>query len=303
MIWQVDHWWAHMLRGDFAGAWQISDAVLKARRGTSCRHLPRHEQYIWDGTPVDGRRVLVRCYHGLGDTIQFARYAPMLTAVARDVTFWAQPPLIPLLATIGGMGALVPLNDRVPECDYDVDVEIMELPHVFRTTLETIPADVPYLHVEALGTSEDRMRVGIFWRVGDWDDRRAIPTSLLPLLADVPGVHLYMVRRDREAAGDAAPVRELPYPDDVFHTARMMRSLDLVITADSMPAHLAGALGIPAWTLLHSEPDWRWMEGRDDSPWYPTMRLFRQRRSGDWDEVVERVARELRQVARINCAT
>jgi hypothetical protein len=298
-----------MRRGDFAAAWAISDDILRRRTGP-CWHLPRHEQWIWDGTSLAGRRVLVRCYHGLGDTIQFARYAPLLHAVARQVTFWAQPPLLPLLDTMRGIDALLPLHDGTPHADYDVDVEVMELPHVFRTTLETIPAHVPYLHAPAVAIPRrGKLLVGIFWRVGDWDDRRAIPYSLLPPVASIPGVELCMVARDAAGGGADAdrrgnpPVTVLPFADDVYGTARIMRDLDVVITADSMPAHLAGALAVPTWTLLHTEADWRWMTCRDDSPWYPTMRLFRQRRAGDWAEVIERVAEELRRVARLSCAT
>ena len=283
-----------MQRGDFRRAWELSDQVLASRTGP-CWHLPRHEQWIWDGRSLEGRRVLVRCYHGLGDTIQFARYAPLLRDVASHVTFWAQPALIPLLRSVDGMDVIIPLHDGVPECDYDADVEIMELAHVFRTTVETIPARVPYFHVPpVLLERRANLLVGVFWQTGDWDDRRVVPASLLPVLAAVPGVELCMVRRDRACAGDAAPVTELPHDDDVYGTARMMRDLDLVIAADSMPAHLAGALGVPTWTLLHTEPDWRWMIDRDDSPWYPTMRLFRQRQPGDWAEVMERVAARLR---------
>jgi len=263
-----------------------------------CWQLPRHEQYVWDGTPLDGGRVLVRCYHGLGDTIQFARYAPLIKAVARSVTFWVQPALIPLLRTVEGIDRLLPLHDGAPEGDYDVEVEVMELPHVFRTTLETIPARVPYIHVTPANLTQllpdTPMRVGLFWRSGEWDERRLIPISLASILAMVPGVQLCMASRDYRAAGAPDTVLEVPYPDDIVGVAQMMRAFDLVISADSMPAHLAGALGVPVWVLLHADPDWRWMDSRDDSPWYPTTRLFRQRTAGDWRGVVERVAQALR---------
>ena len=287
----VNAWWDCMCRGDFAAAWEISDAVLRARGDTPCWHLPRHEQSVWDGRPLAGARVLVRCYHGLGDTIQFARYAPRVRAVAREAIFWAQPSLLPLLETIPGIDRLLPLDDGAPPCEFDVDVEVMELAHVFRTTIETIPRKVPYMHVPALRiATASPMRVGVFWRVGEWDDRRAIPYAWLPRLAAIEGVELFMVARDYIDAGRPQFVRCVAYADDVVGTARIMRGLDLVITADSMPAHLAGALGVPTWTLLHAQPDWRWMRDRDDSPWYPSMRLFRQRRAGDWDDVVGRVA-------------
>src|SRR3712207_7208710 len=117
----------HMRRGEFEAAWALSDAVLRARAGVPCWHLPRHLQYVWDGTPLAGRRVLVRCYHGLGDTLQFVRFVPPLRAVAEEVTLWVQPTLLPLLATMHGIGPCAPLHDGVPDVPYDVDVEVMEL--------------------------------------------------------------------------------------------------------------------------------------------------------------------------------
>jgi hypothetical protein len=280
----MDRWMAHVRRGDFAAAWDISDAVLRERAGRPCCHLPRHQQYLWDGTPL----------HGLGDTIQFVRYAPLIKTIARSVTFWAQPALIPLLRATHGIDRLLPLHDGVPEGEYDIDLEIMELPHIFRSTLDTLPATVPYLHVPALDLDRAlpcaAMRVGLFWRTGEWDAQRAVPPSLASVLATVPGIQLCMVRRDYDAAGRPDYVVEIPYEEDIPGVARIMRGLDLVLSADSMPAHLAGALAVPVWVMLHSDPDWRWMEERDDSPWYPTMRLFRQQTAGEWRAVIERVA-------------
>lgn len=292
-------WMRHMRGGDWEAAWGVSDRVLASHAGEPCWHLPRHEQWVWDGTPLDGRRVLIRCYHGLGDTLQFIRYAPLVKQIAREVAVWAQPALIPLLRTVRGIDRLLPLHDGGVGIDYDVDVEVMELPHAFRSTLRTLPSDVPYLHADpAPLSSSARLAVGIVWKAGDWDERRNVPYPLLAPLARVPGVELHVLQR-----GSGLDEREegfgiLSGSDDPLQAARVMRALDLVVTVDSMPAHLAGALGVPVWTLLHAEPDWRWMLGRDDSPWYPTMRLFRQPRPGDWEAVIARVADELMQMAR-----
>jgi hypothetical protein len=122
------YWKVSMQRGAFEAAWGISDAVLRARAGVPCGHWPRHLQYIWDGTPLAGKRVLVRCYHGLGDTIQFIRYVPLIKEIAREVMVWAQPALLPLLRTLRGIDLLLPLHDGTPDVEYDVDVESMELP-------------------------------------------------------------------------------------------------------------------------------------------------------------------------------
>ncbi|HEX6748885.1 MAG TPA: glycosyltransferase family 9 protein [Longimicrobium sp.] len=291
-------WFRAVRRGDFAAAWRASDAVLRARVGVPCWHLPRHEQWVWDGTPLDGRRVLIRCYHGLGDTLQFIRYAPRVKAVAAEVTVWAQPALLPLLRTVSGIDRLLPLHDGVCEAEHDVDVEVMELPHVFRSTLADLPADVPYLHADPAPLAKDgRLAVGLVWRAGDWDDRRSIPLPLLAPLADVPGVALHLLQRGDALAEAPDGFGVVSGSDDVTECARVMRALDLVVTVDSMPAHLAGALGVPVWTLLHADCDWRWMDARDDSPWYPTMRLFRQERQGDWEPVVRQVAAHLRRLA------
>lgn len=287
-------WMTHMRRGDFAAAWRVSDAVLRGRGGESCAHLPRHEQWVWNGAPVDGKRVLVRCYHGLGDTLQFIRYAQPLREVAREVIVWAQPELLPLLSTARGIDRLLPLHDGAPDADFDVDVEVMELAHLFRSTRATLPADVPYLHADPAPLARDgRLAVGVVWRAGDWDERRSIPAALLAPLAELPGVTLHILQRGAGLADRPAHLGVLSGSDDVLETARVMKALDLVISVDSMPAHLAGALGVPVWTLLHADPDWRWMEARDDSPWYPTMRLIRQPRAGDWEAVIARVADEL----------
>jgi hypothetical protein len=284
-----------MRRGAFEEAWTISDAVLRARVGVPCWHWPRHQQYLWDGTPLADKRVLVRCYHGLGDTIQFIRYAPLIKDVAREVLVWAQPALLPLLRTMRGIDCLLPLHDGAPDVGYDVDVESMELPHICRTTLATIPAEIPYLHVApAALPRQERVAVGLVWAAGDWQHkRRSIPWPLLAPLATIPGVALYILQRGPALEQYQHGVGILSGTHDVVEEARLMRALDLVISVDTMPAHLAGALGVPVWTLLDAAADWRWMDEREDSPWYPTMRLFRQERPGAWEPVVARVMAEL----------
>jgi hypothetical protein len=294
----AERWAGHMRRGDFQAAWRLSDALVRDRRGMSCAHLPRHQQWVWDGTPVQGKRVLVRCYHGLGDTLQFIRYAPLLRAVAAGVVVWTQPALIPLLRTARGIDRLVPLHDGAPDAGYDVDVEVMELAHVFRTTRETIPGDVPYLHVRPARIDRDgRLAVGLVWQAGEWNELRSVPLPLLLPLASIPGISLHVLQRG-PALNDRPPGFGVNAgSSDVLAAARVMRALDLVVTVDSMPAHLAGALGVPTFTLLHAGCDWRWLQDAEDTPWYPTMRLFRQPRPGEWGPVIHRVAEELRRLA------
>jgi len=291
----TDPWFAAMLRGDFATAWCVSDSLLHTTRRQDHERVPRHEQNIWDGRPVAGKRVLVRCYHGLGDTIQFIRYAALLKCVAAEVIVWMQPSLIPLLRNVRGIDRVLPLHDGVPDVEYDVDVELNELPYVFRTTLETIPAEVPYVHVEpAVLPRNDKLKVGLIWRSGEWDERRSIPFKALLPLSEVRDVEWQLLQRDARLAGWNGEFGALTGGDNPLDDARIMRALDLVISVDTMTAHLAGALGQPVWTLLPFQPDWRWMRDRSDTPWYPTMRLFRQQREGDWSPIIQSLAIELR---------
>jgi Glycosyltransferase family 9 (heptosyltransferase) len=292
-------WMEHMRRGEFGRAWRISDSLLRHHLAAPCAadDVPRHQQVIWSGASLRDKRVLVRCYHGLGDTIQFIRYIPLLKTIAAQVTVWAQPALIPLLSTACGIDRMIPLHDGTPDCEYDADVEVMELPYVFRTTVETIPAGVPYFHVDPSKLDDRKMKVGLVWRGGDWDPGRNVPFDLIRRLAELQEVSFYMLQQDASALECHERFKTiLPPGADALTTARLMRALDLVVSVDSMPAHLAGALGVPTWTLLQKKADWRWMNDRSDSPWYPTMRLFRQRQAADWQPLIARVQTELRAV-------
>lgn len=293
----IDPWVEAMMRGDFAAAWRVSDSLLHTTRTQDHHVVPRHLQNIWDGRPVAGKRVLVRCYHGLGDTIQFIRYAPLLKQVAAEVIVWAQASLIPLLRTVKGIDQLLPLHDGTPDVEYDVDLELGELPYLFRTTLATVPAEVPYLHVApALLPHSKKLKVGLIWESGDWATDRSISFQTIQRLADVQGVEWHILQRDARNAGWDGKLGVISGGDNPLDDARIMRALDLVISVDTMTAHLAGALGRKTWTLLPFNADWRWMKDRNESPWYPTMRLFRQKRAGAWEEVIAKVAEELKKV-------
>ncbi len=288
-----------MLHGRFEAAWAESDRALRERAGVPQWELPRHLQGVWDGAPLDGRRVLVRCYHGLGDTLQFVRYAPLLRARAAEVTLWAQPALLPLLHGARGIDRLLPLHDGEPDLAYDADVEIMELPHVFRTTRRTVPGGVPYLRAPRARLARDGgLHVGIAWSCGGWNaETRTIPCPLLAPLAAIPGVTLHALQRGPALAEWPAAFGPVSGSDDVLTAAGVMRALDLVLSVDSFPAHLAGAQGVPVWTLLHADCDWRWMARGTRSPRYPTMRLFRQPAPGAWEPVIAAVAARLRRLA------
>lgn len=305
-------WQACMLLGDFAGAWAVSDTVLARAdpAGFNRRNLPFHRRAVWTGAPLAGRRVLVRCYHGLGDIIHFARYLPLVAGIARGLVVQAPDAVCALLAPLPGVEGVFPLGDEVALPPFDVDVELMELPHAFRTTLATLPAKVPYLTAEpervatqvARLEGNGRLRVGIAWAAGTWDGgHRSLPPDLLGMVLAAPGVDWVCLQRGPALAGAGGnlPFCDCgPRTDDVRDAAAMMRALDLVVSVDTMVAHLAGALAVPVWTLLPFEADWRWLLGRDDSPWYPSMRLFRQPAAGDWASVVATVAAALPNVTR-----
>jgi hypothetical protein len=291
---KVNGWIDAMRHGDFAAAWKISDELLLSRRDEEQWKLQRWQQSIWNGSDVAGRRVLVRCYHGLGDTIQFIRYAALLKTLAAEVIVWVQPSLIPLLRGVSGIDRLLPLHDGVPDVEYDVDVELGELPYVFRTTIESIPAEVPYIFVEpARLAANGRLRVGLIWESGDWNTQRSVPFAQVQRLSEIAGVEWHILQREPVRAGWDGKLGVISGGDNPLDDARIMRALDLVISVDTMTAHLAGALGQKTWTLLPFDPDWRWMLDRNDSPWYPTMRLFRQPEEGNWNGVIDEVGSAL----------
>ncbi len=279
-------WLAAMRAGDFTRAWQVNDAVL-ASRDSATRDDPRvpfHERWVWDGRPVDGARVLVRCYHGLGDTLQFWRYLRPLRARSRHVTVEVQPALIELLQDAPGPDALIPFDPARPSPSAECDIEIMELPHVLRLPPPAMRLPMRRLKAEAPHLEAPGPLVGVCWAAGGWDPARDIP---LPLLAPL-GRHASLVtlQRGQPSHGLLDPIDGSM---DVVRTAALIASLDLVVTVDTMIAHLAGLLGCPVWVMLQRDADWRWMAGRTDSPWYPTARLFRQARQGDWSSVAAEV--------------
>ncbi|HZW10471.1 MAG TPA: hypothetical protein VFF69_11260, partial [Phycisphaerales bacterium] len=225
----ADAWTLHMRRAEFEDAWRISDRVLRLRAGLDCSHWPRHEQFVWRGEPLAGSRVLLRCYHGLGDTIQFIRYAPLVSALAREVTVWAQPELLPLLSSARGIDRLLPLHDGAPQCEYEAEAELSELPHIFRTTARTIPADVPYLRVAPRTPAQDgSVHVGVVWGAGGWDERRSIPFPEVERLSEIRGVTLHVLQRGPRLGERPDRWGLLSGSDDVLEAARVIRGLDLV---------------------------------------------------------------------------
>jgi hypothetical protein len=288
-----------MLRGDFATAWRVCDAILaeRVRTQVECWNWARHEQFLWRGESLANRRVLVHCYHGLGDTLQFARLLTPLSKIAAEVAVWVQPPLEKIVATIDGVHATHALHDAAPSLDRDLDVELMELPHVLRMDARTLPNAVPYIDVGARGArkADGLLHVGLVWRSGDWDERRSLALGEVnALLHRMPSLKWYSFQFGWSHS--LPSTLEDMSCENVATMGQRLRDMDLLISVDTMAAHLAGALGLPVWTLLPYECDWRWMRERSDSPWYPTMRLFRQARTGDWASVIDRICDALQAV-------
>ena len=287
-------WLTAMREGAFEAAHAISDAVL-ANRNPSARddpRLPYHLRWVWDGSDLAGQHILVRCYHGLGDTIQFARFLPILRRQAASVSLEAQPELLGLLGTMWGMDRLLAFRLDCPARPAECDVEIMELAHALRLGPEA--AEAPYLAIiPAPLNRPPGLNVGLCWRAGEWDPARSVPLSMLRAACDTPGLHLWSLQH-RSVPERLGLRPAMPPEADVLATASTIAALDLVVTVDTMVAHLAGALGKPTWLLLRRECDWRWMERRADSPWYPSMRLYRQATEGDWSAPLAQLALDLR---------
>lgn len=267
------------------------------------------DQPRWRGEPLAGRTLLVFAEQGLGDTLQFIRYLPLLARFEGTVIAEVQPALHKLLTRSGfdRQARLIPKGEPLGE--FDLQVPLLSLPGILGTTLQSIPGDVPYLSADEqlqvewrakLGP-ESTIKIGIGWQgsptyIGD--NLRSIPLAQFAPLAQ-PGVELVSLQKGagtEQLAGIAErfAVRAFENLDEqsgaFMDTAALIKNLDLVVTSDTALAHLAGALGAPAWVALPLEPDWRWLRERDDSPWYPTMRLFRQQNFSEWSPVFQRMA-------------
>ena len=293
-----------LLQGDFDSGL----AKLERRLSHPTLRYFHHQGPRWTGEALCGKTILVEAEQGFGDTLQFVRYLPDVARQAERVLLRVPPQLTRLLGGLPANTSLIPWEDRAT--GYDFRIEMMSLPLRFRTALETIPAPIAYLDVpedltalwrERLAGTEPSLRVGLVW-AGNPDHQndcnRSMPAAFLPSLLDVPGIRFFSLQSGPRAAdvADLGPDRVIdlsPSLTDFAETAAAILALDLVIAVDTSVVHLAGALGRPVWLLLSTASEWRWLTERDDSPWYPTMRIFRQSGYRDWSELVARVAREL----------
>jgi Flp pilus assembly protein TadD len=305
---------ALLLTGDFERGfaeyeWRFKRPGRGERPQGMEMNIPR-----WTGEALDGKTILITLEQGLGDAIHFVRFIEEVAARGGRVVMECPQSLAALLATARGVAATVAPGVNVPEAA--CYAPLMSLPHLLGTTAATIPARVPYLSVPADITKPslggDGLRVGLVWRGNpqhENDRRRSAALEDLSLLLDVPGVRFFSLQVG-DSAGEqnkgawAGRIDDLaPGFKDFAQTAAAVQTLDLVISVDTAVAHLAGALGKPIWMLISSGNDWRWFQGRADSPWYPTLRLFRQGRRRSWLPVVRNVKKALAELIQSSTMT
>jgi tetratricopeptide (TPR) repeat protein len=295
-----------LLLGDYEQGWQNYEARWDVKARIIYRRL---SEGLWDGSDLRGKRIFLHAEQGFGDAIQFVRYVPLVTARGGRVILWCQPQLRRLFSRVRGVEELISGDEPTPP--FDFQCPLMTLPLRFGTTLQTIPADVPYLAAdrdlvrkwqERLSRFPHKLKVGIAWTGSSGNSKnreRSIDLDLLAPLLRTQAVAFFSLQKDMPQESVDAFCRQSNLVDwtaefvDFADTAALMAALDLVITIDTSVAHLAGALGKPVWVLLSYGGDWRYLLDREDSPWYPTMRFFRQRERGKWQGVVERAAGEL----------
>lgn len=290
-----------LLQGRYVEGWQEYEWRWRKPDFTSpCRHT---DVPLWDGSPLHGRTIVLHAEQGFGDAIQFARYAPQVAQRGGTVVVECHPQLVQLIQTIDGIQTVVPFGAHLPP--FNCQAPLLSLPRIFETTLQSIPSRCPYMAVHAeyrvkwaalASLHPQSIRVGIVWAGKSYPDPlrscRLAELAPLALLHNVTFYSLQLGAGSEQAASPPSGMALIDLTDqihDFANTAALIGQLDLVISIDTAVAHLAGALGKPVLLLLPFAPDWRWLLDRSDSPWYPTMQIFRQKKAGDWSEVVGRV--------------
>jgi tetratricopeptide (TPR) repeat protein len=286
--------------GDFATGWEEFEWRLRSPQHKLNRGFPQAQ---WDGSDLAGRTILLHTEGGFGDALQFIRYVPMVAARVGTILLECQAELFRLFQPFPWVSAVFSPPCMLPP--FDVQIPLQSLPRIFQTSLANIPANIPYLFAPA-GESEKwrerlsgerRKKIGLAW-AGSSGGRRSSTLDIFAPLAGISDVQFYSLQKGPAASQPAPAGLALENVAgeiaDFADAAGLIAHLDLVISVDTSIAHLAGAMGKPVWTLLPSAADFRWLAGRVDSPWYPTMRLFRQKFGEPWPEVVERIAAELR---------
>jgi len=297
-----------LMQGDWSRAWNQYEWRWKIKDAPPL--LPGIARPFWSGEPLDGARILLVDEQGIGDALQFVRYAPLVADRGGRVLLRVRPALRRILGTVRGVESISTFDEPLPQ--FDAHCPLLSLPRAFGTNVETVPREVPYVWAEPERVSEWRRRlgthgfkIGICWRGSTKKTGmgRSFPIGELRRISSIPGVRLISLQK-ADGTDPTGPLdSDMPVellgadidsgPDAFVDTAAVIESLDLVITCDTSIAHLTGALGRPAWIALQYAADWRWMLGRDTSPWYPTHRLFRQSVNGRWSDVFDSIYERL----------
>ncbi|MBM4146648.1 MAG: tetratricopeptide repeat protein [Nitrospira sp.] len=296
----------NLLLGNFKEGWKGYEWRWKLKDIISHRDF---SQPIWNGYDINGKTILLHAEQGFGDTIQFIRYAPLVAQRSARVILECQKELVSLLKSVEGIHQVISYEESLP--DFNIHCPLLNLPSIFNTTTDNIPAEIPYITADAslikkwhekVKHDTSKLKIGLVWageKLYKNDFSRSCSFeifSALNLSDDITWYSLQKGDPSTQVENSLKGINLIDYTDelrDFSDTAALMQNLDLIISVDTAVAHLAGALGKPIWTLLPFVPDWRWMLNREDSPWYPTMRLFRQPSRGDWKSILENVADSL----------
>ncbi len=298
----------YLLAGEFSEGWKRYE--WRWEKADYRLYLRHFSQPLWDGSDIAGKTILLHAEQGYGDAIQFVRYVPLVAKTGAKVIVEVPGGLVTLCETVDGAARVIRRGDDLPV--FDCHCPLLTLPMVFQTQLSSIPDRIPYLAADKVGeaTWHERLvadgggfRVGLVWSGNPEhknDRNRSIPMEKLVPLLDTDRVLFYSLQKGKAAEvlnGGTYGRRIIDYTEDLndfADTAALLANLDLVISVDTAVAHLAGAMGRSVWLMLPHAPDWRWLLKRDDSPWYPTMRLFRQPAPGDWEKVIDEMIAGLR---------
>ena len=327
----VDAYWHKALTqlsyGEFEDGWQNYEARWFKTHGLQLQHqeIPRLETL----ENVSGKKVLIWAEQGLGDTLQFCRYIQPLSQLGAQITFVVPKPLVKVLNSLEAFCNLAVSISEEEKGKFDFQSPLLSLPLLFNTRIDTIPAKIPYLlsdpkiqeTVTPKLSNAGHLKVGVIWNGGFRADspelwavnkRRNIELDVISRLQDVSGVDFYSVQKGDPAESEFVLRKDRLWPgivnlapllNDFSDTAAVMENLDLIISVDTSSAHLAGALGRPVWILNRYDSCWRWLRGREDSPWYPTAKIYHQKQPGNWDEVIERVKIDLSALAQKKTVT
>lgn len=294
-------WMTWMLLGALEKAWRESDSIR-------LRGAPDPYRF-WNGEDLRGKNVVLRCLHGFGDAVQMLRFVPQLAGRCDALIVEVPPRLLELAPYFDGVGTVITWGALAPPLApvWDVQVEIMELPYLLRATEDDLPLATRYLKLPSAARQKAstvmgprrKPRVGLVWAAGDWNPTRTLPLKHVTRIIAKADCEFWNLQGGKEQAqwkalGLTANHRDAAEcGNGILTLAAVIEQLDLVITVDTLAAHLAGTLGTPAWVMLQYAADWRWMSDRNDSPWYPSLKLYRQHSPGNWESTIADLERDL----------